>query len=214
MNITTTRRHSINCLLLFWPPVALAALLSAAGCATNVMPPDDTRAPNIKFDPVYAGHDFQPRPTPATITSDEEQSLVSKGYYKLGTLRVDVNRYAREQLRDIFVKAAAAHGGDLVRLTVEAEAFREEDRDVGETAEANFPTPTGQDFNRHADGVPNDLQARPVQWGGTQAVMPQTIYQKGAKRLRSEGTVWRHDPQGANLKSAGRDSPQTVTDSR
>ena len=106
---------------------------------------------------------------------------------------MDVNKHSQEQLRDILLGAAAARGGDVVRLTVNAEAFQEEDQVVDETTGGDFPTDTRQTFNRHADGVPDNLHSRPVQWGGTQPVMPQTVYQRGAKRFRSEGTVWRHD---------------------
>jgi hypothetical protein len=183
--------------------VALAALLMMSGCATTMIAPDDTRAPDIKFDRVYGSHEFQPRPTPATITREDEEVLVKKGYYKLGTIAVDVNKHDRERLGEIILREAAARGGDLVRPTIEAAAFREEDKIVGETTGGTVPAYTPGRLSALANGVDVDPHARPVEWA-TEAAPPQTIYQKGAKRFRSEGTVWRYDPKGADLKFAER----------
>jgi hypothetical protein len=194
MNRTTIWRHGGNDLPLSWPLVAFAALLLICGCATSKISPDDTRAPDRTFCPVAGSHEFQPRSVPATITHDSEEALVAKGYCKLGTVKVEVNKHDRDHLSEILLKEAAAHGGDLIRPTVEAEAFREADRIVNETMGEALQSDAPQNFNWHADGVPDDPHARPVQWGGTQVVQPKTIYQKGAQRYRSEGTVWRHAP--------------------
>lgn len=210
MNTTTMQKHSWNRALPFWMPAALAGLLVMSGCATNVIAPDDTRAPDIRFDPIYGSHEFQPRPAPAAITQDEDAALVRRGYYKLGTIKVDVNQHDRERLRDIFLSEAAAHGGDVVRPTIEAAAFREEDKVVGETMGGASPAYTPGRLSSLANGVDVDPHAKPLEWAETPGGLPQAVYQKGAKRFRSEGTVWRHDPPKADLKFTVGDSSQAV----
>lgn len=179
-------------------PAALALLLLViSGCQSTVIGPDNDRAPETRFsDDFHLGQDCQPRSSPATITHDPEETLVSKGYYVLGEMVVIVNKHDEGRLREIFLREAAARGGDLVRLTVEARKTRDADLIVGQKEVRSIvPTTLSQPFYYTPNGVAFDPQHTQTIFKAGESYMEDVI-QKGAVRFSSYGLIWRrYDPQ-------------------
>ena len=83
LSMTGCKRHA--------PCAAVVALLLLGmnGCASNVIGPDNNRAPEIRFYKHFQGsQDYPPRSAPAAITHDLEETLVKNGYYPVGDMEV------------------------------------------------------------------------------------------------------------------------------
>lgn len=199
LSMTGCKRHA--------PCAAVVALLLLGmnGCASNVIGPDNNRAPEIRFYKHFQGsQDYPPRSAPAAITHDLEENLVKNGYYPVGDMEVYVSKNDQARSEEIFLHEAAARGADLVRPTGEAQKMRQEDTIVGERkVHSIVPTTVSQPYYYTANGPAIDPQHTQVGFKAGESYT-ESVYQKGAVLFHSTGTIWRrYDPQEVSRLPAG-----------
>lgn len=170
-------------------PVFALLLLVLSGCTSTVIGPDKNRAPDVAFtNRFHGGNDYEPRSSPATITHDPEETLVRAGYYELGEMWVGVSKHDREQIREIFLREAAARGGDLICLTVEARKIREAAQKEVHPIEA---TTVSKPYYYTPNGPAVDSQHTEIGFKAGESYV-EDVYQL---RYQIAGTVWRrYDP--------------------
>ena len=201
-----------------WPVSVIKAVLCASATVIYLWPMSGltqgadqaTFAPDIQ-------QKLEARSAPAQVTSDDESTLTSKGYIKIGTIRASqpgnrASAAATEQLQTAILRKVAEAGGDVVRFSREG-IFEEADVPTGRvkrkggtcaqySSQTVSGTPTSStscytDVHGFAHCMTTNTPTTRsisscVSWVGGEEI-PIT---KREKSVISEGTVWRYDPHG------------------
>jgi len=158
------------------------------------------------------------RSNPPTVTTEEESTLVSKGYVKLGVVigtSSGTGAGAAQKLDDSILAKVAAVGGDLVQFSKRA-VPTQITQTTGPTEKkktecANWVTDTTYTSEREPESCYTDQNnIRHCSGGGLRQVShstrrctdwEKTVTEVGQETtvtisvLSSEGTIWRHDPE-------------------
>ena len=146
---------------------------------------DDER--KLVFKPAVVQR-LTPRSGPATVTTEEESALASKGYIKIGTIGGSLPNIDAKTMKDQILAMAASAGGDLVRLDQDGVFARvsipeEKVRHICQDwQESSYVTGS---YGKQVKNITRTCKS----WYDK----PVTVSKK-VPGLRSEGTIWRLDP--------------------
>lgn len=157
------------------------------------------------------------RSKPATVTTEEESTLVSKGYVQIGNITstsTETGAEIAKELDDSILNRAGAVGGDMVRFEKRGVATQDtetiEPQLKNKTRCASWVTDTTYTTETEPQYCSlNSYNVRECTGGGTEQVAHHTqrctLWETDTdlvgkettlvtSRLTSEGTVWRYDP--------------------
>jgi hypothetical protein len=153
---------------------------------------------SVEFTPTIEQR-LDPRSSPAQATFAEENTLISKGYVKIGTIRTSKpgkkeNPDTTKQLEAAILQKAAEAGGDVVHLTRDGALVT-----VGLPMMERVGGYCGEYRELNVSGG-RTISTCVKYIGGEEVPTGKTWKQH---RLVSEGTVWRYGPNGDIARAAG-----------
>jgi len=191
---------------------AITVVLVAAAMAVALSPAFGLA---VKHESVQAeftpsmSQQFSARSSPARATSDDDATMKSKGYFKIGTISAKhAGKKSGEKITDeleaAILRKAAQAGGDYVRFIKEGESvnvevpkIRRQCTNTQTIATSNFScNPNANCYTdihgfQHCNGScgsTSGTRSQCIAWGP-----PEVVGEKIKTSLVSEGTVWRFD---------------------
>jgi len=202
MTHRTPMRVSVIMVVLFAAAMTVA-LWPAGGWA------EKHESVQAEFKPAMS-QQFGARSSPARATSEDDNTLRSKGYFKIGTIKAThpgkkSGEKVTDELEDAIFRKAAAAGGDFVHFsregeieTVQVPKTRSRCIRTQSVSTSNFScNPNANCYTdihgfQHCNGscsTTTGTRQQCAEWGP-----PEVVGEKTEATLVSEGTVWRYDP--------------------